>query len=215
MTADWFRQTEWSEKHLAEFLARNRRSRGSHSKSQHILLQAGALLGTSSPPLAEAGLDLLVNHYFPEYSRETLASAAFCCAGRCCEALGRVDEAIAYYERALERESEMPNVESGAAYLLAKMAVELGRGHLVKRALLGIDPEKASLFPWHSYIVAGACAFLAAQEGDPASARTHAKAALDRAAVLDNGLGWGRGALGTVRETETRFHKTVTVLAGA
>jgi hypothetical protein len=95
------------------------------------------------------------------------------------------------------------------------MAIVLGRDDLVRRALLGIDPSKTSPFPWHSYIVYGARAFLAAFDGDPASARALAQAALGSAAVSDNGLGWGRGALGAVRETETRFHEAVTKLAGA
>jgi hypothetical protein len=48
----------------------------------------------------EAGLELLVNYYFPHYAQEVLASEAFCCAGRCCEILGRIDEALGFYERA-------------------------------------------------------------------------------------------------------------------
>jgi len=182
MTADWFRQTEWSDKHLAEFLARNKRSRGNASRAQHIRIQAVTLLETDKPLLVEAGLQLLVDHYFPQFSRELDASVAFGCAGQCCEALGRLDDAVGYYERALAHEIEMPNVQSGAAYSLAKLAVELGRRDLVSRALQGIDPQKASPFPWHSYIVTGARAFLAALEGD-----------LPSACSCSGGVGQGRG----------------------
>jgi len=213
MTAEWFRQTEWSEKHLAEFLARNRRSRGNASKAQHIRIQAVTLLQTAKPMLVESALQLLVEQYFPTFSRELDASAALCCAGQCCEALGRSDDAVAYYEHAVKREVEMPSATSGAVYLLAKLGVELGQEELVRRALSFLDAATPSPFPWHSYVVCGARAFLAALEGDSTSASAHAQAALNRAAISDNGLGWGRGALGAVKEGETRFHETITKLA--
>jgi tetratricopeptide (TPR) repeat protein len=215
MTADWFRQTEWSDKHLAEFLARNGRRRGNASKAQYIRVQAVTLLQTAKPVLVAAALQLLVEHYFPKFSRELDASAASCCAGQCCEVLGQLDDAIAYYKRAVDREVEMPNATSSAAYLLAKLGVELGREALVRRALSCAEVARPSPFPWHSYILSGARAFLAALDGDPVAARAYARAALESASVSSNGLGAGRDPIGTVQEQRTRFHAAVAKIAGA
>ncbi|MFO0640781.1 MAG: tetratricopeptide repeat protein [Polyangiaceae bacterium] len=206
---EWFRRTTWSDADLAAFLERNRRSRGDRSKAQYVRVQAHTLLETGVPELIQGALDLLVDHYFPLYSAAFDSSSAFCCAGQCCEALGLHDEAIAYYRRALVREREARVPKTSAEFLYAKLAVELACYDLVDEALSAIDQTDGSPFPWHAYIANGARAVALHAKGDREAARTLAQAALSSASVQNNGLGHGRGSLGTVRDTNTRFHAVI------
>lgn len=215
MTAEWFRQVDWSDGHLAAFLKRNARSRGDMMRAQYVRLQAVTLFATHDDRLIQAALDLLNKHFFPLYSTTLDASAAFCCAGECSESLGHLDEAISFYQRALAREVELPSAKSSATFLFAKLVVEAERTDLVDEAVLGLDRFGSSPFPWHRYVDRGTRAVQASARGDMDAAGPLAVAALEAASIRDTGLGHGRGALGTVTETGNRFHRLIERLAGA
>src|SRR4029453_11686154 len=92
-------------------------------------------------------------------------------AGQCCEALGRSEEAIAFYRQALERERAFPGMRSNAGFRLAKVVVENRRSELYPEAIAAAESQGAPVFPWHAYMLYGARAAIAEHRGDRAEAR--------------------------------------------
>jgi len=205
---DWFRRTTWTELDADEFFARNRRSRSAFKKAQYMRIQAETLLDTGNRNLATAALELL-KQSFREFPDTTDCALAYDAAGRCCQALGRCEEALNYYRRAMEREREFPGIGSLACFHFAILVAEQGRQELFDEALLALDSFGPAVFPWHAYVDNGARAIIASQRGQAELARACARRALDAASIRDSGLGWGRASVGLVKEQDMRtaFHR--------
>jgi hypothetical protein len=136
-------------------------------------------------------------------------------AGQCCEALGRVEDALGFYRQALLREREFSGMLSNAGFRLAKLVVEGERSELFSEAIAAAEVQGAPVFPWHTYVLYGTRAAIADNRGDRAEARALATTALQAADVKDTGLSHGRGHLGTVSDTRTRFHQILLKIADA
>jgi tetratricopeptide (TPR) repeat protein len=211
---DWCRRTTWTAQDQKEFFDRNARSRGDHSKAQYLRIQACTLLDTGQPDLIESALQLL-EQSCSDYPNAMDRALALQAAGECCEALGRTEQAIVHYLRALDREREFPGIRSNAAFLLAKIVVEHDRRDLYTKALAAAESYGAPVFPWHAYFLNGLRAAVAQEKGDLSTARAHAKLALEASAIRDTGLSHGRGHLGTVRDTPTVFHSFILKISHA
>lgn len=209
---DWYRRTTWTPDDQREFHGCIRRSRGIDSKAQYIRIQARALLQTGDASLIAAALELL-EQSFADYPGTVGHSLTLETAGDCCAALNRIDDAIAYYQRALAREKEFPGVKSNARFSLGKLAVENSRSELYGDVLRGLDDFGDLVFPWHEYMANGIRALVAQSYGDTGLARSYAAAAIEAAVAADSGLGWGRGELGLVKNTDTRMHRELLKIA--
>lgn len=210
---EWFRRTTWDADALAEFLKRNKRSRGDASKAQYVYLQAVTLSSTGDASLAAAAYELLRDHFFPLYEATLHASPAHWCAGLCLEGLGDHEAAIAHYRKAVVIERSKPGMNSNAAFDFARLVVEQSNEGLYDEAVQGVDEHGPSPFPIHAYITNGVRAARAQRDGQRSRARELAKAALESGAIDDTGLSHGRGDLGTVRDTNSRFHALILQLA--
>jgi tetratricopeptide (TPR) repeat protein len=148
---------------------------------------------------------------FREYPNANDRALAYDCAGRCCALLGRSEDALTYYRRALEREREYPGLGTNAPFHLAELVAKQNRTDLFDEVLNALDTFGAPVFPWHAYYDRGFRALVAATRGNAEAARRLAREALQAAAVKDTGLGWGRGALGTVTlgEIDDGFHASL------
>lgn len=169
-------------------------------------IQADTLSGTGDPQLVQAGLEL-VEQACAEFPDATDRSWMLEIAGKCCQALGRVDDAIEYYRRALQRDRESPGFNSNAGYRLATLVVEAERHELYDEAIVVVQARGKATFPTQAYTIDGVRAIVSHRRGDTDSAKAFAQAALAAAGVRDIGLSHGRGQLGTVQNTSTAFHR--------
>lgn len=168
-------------------------------------IQAETLLATGRAELVAAALDLL-EQCLREYPENLMLSPTLDAAGRCCETLGRVDDAVEYYRRTLLREADFPGIKTNACFQFARLAAEHQRADLYVEALSAVDAFGAPVFPAHAYYQQGIRAVVADATGRHQEARHHARAALDAASVRDTGLSHGRGHLGTVATPPKTFH---------
>jgi len=210
---DWYRRTTWTPDDQREFHDRNRRSRGTDSKAQYIRIQAWTLFETGDGSLINDALELL-EQSFVDYPASFDCALSFETAGRCCEALNRIGEAISYYQKALARQKEFPGVVTNACFSLGKLAVEQERSDLYDTVLSALDDFGHLMLPWQAYMAYGIRAVIALSNGDDALARSYADRAFDAAAVRDSGLGWGRAKVGIVKDTNTRMHSRLLTIAG-
>ena len=180
MSADWFRNTTWNEaveRIFNEKLSRARR------KEQYLRIQA-CVLARSHP---EVALQLL-DRYFA-LNDDFDHAQAYVDRATALLAMGRVNEAIESYDAALVREAEFPNVQTQAyldlPYLIATRDIREKYSYALQllekhkgRPMFAVDR-----FRWHA-----AYALIAAERRDLATARAHAQAALEAAAVDHSGF---------------------------
>ena len=183
---DWFRNSEWNESIERGFEERLRRAR---KKSQYLRIQADYLAG--SHPLVS--LQLLERYFLLE---EKLCWAqAYCGQASAFLALGRIDDAIISYERALDREKEFPNVKSRAYIDLPFLIATNGLRERFDRAVQILRDNQSQLtFPVDRFMWHAALALIAKSRGDSASASEHASLALIEAGQEHSGF---------------RFHPTI------
>ena len=179
MTADWFRNTDWSATIEAEFnenLSRARR------KEQYLRIQASTLARTNP----EVALRLLDRYFelpdnFDHAQAHVDRAAAFL-------ALMRIDDALDSYEDALARESEFPKLRTEAYLELPFQIAVLRLRNRYARALEVLRTNQSRLmfpvdhFRWHA-----AMALIAAHLGQP-DARVHAERALEASARDKSGF---------------------------
>jgi tetratricopeptide (TPR) repeat protein len=210
---NWYRRTTWTPEDQAAFFQRNRRSRGPDSKAQYMRIQAETLRETGDKSLIGAGLELL-EQSFRDYPNAMDCAQAYECAARCCESLGRIEEAITYFRKAIQREREFPGIGTNACFRFGKLVVKQGQSDLFDEVVAAIDRFGHPVFPWHAYFGYGTKAVVAYARQEKESARELAQAALKAAGVKDSGLGSGRGNIGIVGETDTVFHGRLLAAAG-
>ena len=172
---DWYRHTAWDSEIEAAFEAKLKRARG---KAQYLRIQALHL--TQSHP--EVALRLL-DRYFELGSDLVGCSAAHESRAEAYLALGRIDEAIACYEAALEREAAFPNAKSNVSveypFLIATHNL---RQHFA-RALQILEANRDDVaFPVNRFRWHAARALILTELGSAHDARSSAKLALEAAA---------------------------------
>lgn len=179
-TEDWYRNTEWTEDvatHFEEKLKKARR------KEQYLRIQAN-VLATHHPIVALALLD----RYFA-LPDDFDHAQAYVDRATALLSLGRIEEAIASYEAALDREASFPKLLTQAyvdlPYLIAVREVKAR----YDRALELLDKHQVRLmfpvdhFKWHA-----ARAFILAFRNDQVGAKAHAKLALEAASRDKSGF---------------------------
>jgi hypothetical protein len=178
MSSDnWFRNTEWSETIASEFEAKLRRAR---RKEQYLRIQA-CTLAPSRPDVAH----LLLDRYF-EMQDDFDHAQAHVDRATAYLSEGKIEQAIASYEAAVQREAEFPNLRTQAYVELPYLVAVNGLVNHYDRAVEILDTYQDRLmfavdhFKWNA-----AQAIIAHARCNAASAKSYAKAALS-AAERDN-----------------------------
>jgi hypothetical protein len=210
----WYRRVTWTSEDQAAFFQRNRLSLGPDSKAQYMRIQAETLRATGDEALIRGASELL-EQSFRDYPNAMDCALAYECAARCCESLGQLDEGISYFRTALQREEEFRGIGTNACFRFGKLVVEQGRSDLYDEAISAIDGFGHPVFPWHAYFAYGTKAVVAHARHEKESAHKFAHAALKASAVTDSGLGWGRGKIGVVTDSDTVFHQRLLAAASA
>ena len=213
MAKDWFRKTSWSEADQADFFAHLGRSRGKGMKGQYLRIQACHLEDTGSPELMRTALTLL-DKMLLEFPETNELACAYKQKASCLSKLGELDQAIAYYQRALQTEREFPNVKTDAFLEFGRLVVENNLADLFDKALEALEElnSRGIKFPSDIFQAFGIRSIIAAQRGETERAKEFAKIALEVADKVHSGLRY-YSTLGLVRDKETPFFKSVKAIA--
>ncbi len=178
---DWFQNTTWDTATEARFNGKLCRAR---NKAFYLRVQAGHLV-TADP---RAALSLL-DRYFA--LGDDLAKAqAFADQARAYLALGAQEEALRSLENALQREIEVPNVQTWAWSDYAVIVAQQRLDHHYVRALqlLRQHPAQSQVFAVTRFLWYAAFALIATAQGQRDEAREAAANALSYADVRDSGF---------------------------
>lgn len=213
MATDWFRKTSWDEADQADFFACLKRSRTCSKKAQYLRIQAVYLEGAGTPELVKASLTLL-DKMFAEFPEKTELASAYCQKASCLDKLGEIDQAVAFYQRALKTEREFPNVKTNAFIQFGRLVVENNLTKFFDEALEELKEldSRGIKFPSDIYQAFGIRSIIAAQRGEADKAKDFAKIALRAAGKTHSGLRY-HPTVGLVRGEETPFLKSVTAIA--
>jgi tetratricopeptide (TPR) repeat protein len=190
MSDDWFRNTDWNEAISRRFDEKLKRAR---RKEQYLRIQACTLAPTH-PVIA---LELL-DRYFKLPDNFDHAQG-FVDRATALRALGRIEEAVASYEAALEREVAFPNLKTEAYLELPYVIATESLRARYDQALAILDEHKDRLtFPVEHFLWHALHALILADSGARAAAVPHAHQALALASVDHCGLRY-HPAVGLVR----------------
>ena len=196
---DWYRNTEWNPDTEAAFRAKLSRSRS--GRPQYLRIQAGYL--AERYPLAALSL---VDEYF-ETGDGFDVPTAFCVRAEACCALGRIDDAVAAYKRALAWEEAHPHHISTARIDLPRLVAERCLSSEYAYALDILATRFKPMdhqFPSTRYLWNGSNALILSELGRAAEAQELAELALRAAALTESPFRYHR-TVGVVRDTSDEF----------
>lgn len=177
---DWFRNTEWNELIERAFEDKLRRSR---RKSQYLRIQAHTL-AESHPVVA---LQLLERYF--ELEDKFDCAQAYCDQATAFLSLGRPEDAVICYEKALRREAEFPNLETQAYLELPFLiATRRLRDRFDQAEQILRDHQSRLTFPVDRFMWHSSWALIATSRGDGARASEHASQALIEAQQRHSGM---------------------------
>lgn len=203
---DWFRNEEWNATIEAQFFEKLRRAR---DKAQYLCIQSGHL--AKAHP--EAALELLKRYF--ALGEDFHMASAFLNEAAAYLTLGRIDEAIRSYRKALEREREFPNLKTAAWSEYALLIATESREPDYDEVLQLLEERKSELmfpverFKWHA-----ANALIRAAQGHRQEAKEHAIKALDAARTDDSGFRY-HPKVGLVGSTYEDLRNKLVQLSGA
>ncbi|WP_156930424.1 tetratricopeptide repeat protein [Sphingomonas jaspsi] len=204
---EWYRNKGWSAATEAAF--REKLSRSRSSRPQYLRIQADYI--TDSHPHAALAL---IGEYF-ETGDEFDVPMAFCTQARAYCCLGKIDEAIASYKRALSWEESHPGLISPARTNYPKLVAEKRLSGEYDYALDVLANRFQPLdhqFPLDRYHWNGINALIASELGHQADAREFAERALRAAAQTESPFRYHKG-VGIVRNTTDEFGRRIKRLA--
>jgi hypothetical protein len=202
---DWFRNTEWNESIERAFEEKLRRAR---QKSQRLRIQA-CMLATSHPAIT---LQLLQRYFAlgDEFDR----AQAYCDQANAFLSLGRVEEAVTSFERALDREVEFPNCKTQAYIDLPFLIVTRGlRDRFDQAEHLLRDHRSRLTFPVDRFMWHSALALIAKSRGEGAAASEHASRALIEANQRHSGFRY-HSTIGLVSHLHQKLIEELTQMSG-
>jgi tetratricopeptide (TPR) repeat protein len=190
MSDDWYSKTTWTEADQADFFARLKRSRTAHNKANYLWVQARELdkVGLSHKAM------MLLNKVLTEFPEPYWLPLVCKLKAEIFVKIGNLDEAIAFYRRALVVENKMMPLYDEALAVLDEMEL----------------PGKK--FPVQIYKKNGILAIIAAHKRQSENARKFAQIALDAVAKDNSGFRY-HPKFGLVQDQESKFYNAVEAIA--
>lgn len=205
---DWYRNERWDAEIEAAFRARLARSRRPN-RDQYLTLQAGHL-AKAAPEAAIA----LAEEYLASGDTLYLINALGARAAAF-EALGRFDQAIADYKRALDHEREHPHLIGTARWdypcLVATQRIAGDYADALTVLAERFQPGDMG-FPRHRYLWNGAQALILSETGRRDEARRFAERALAAAAETQSPYRHHR-TMGLVNDSDDDFRRRLKRIA--
>jgi tetratricopeptide (TPR) repeat protein len=210
MADDWFTKKTWSEADQADFFARLKRTRTPHHKANYLWVQARELDNVGLPLEAMTLLDKVLSE-FPEPFWLPLVCQL---KAEIFVKFGDLDQAIAFYRRALDIERKHPNHRTQAVYDFGKLVTENKMTMLYDEALAVLKEMETpgTKFPDAVYKINGIFAVVAEHKGQVEEAKKFAQAALD-AAVKDKSDFRHHPKFGLVKDKKSKFYETIEAIA--
>jgi tetratricopeptide (TPR) repeat protein len=201
--SDWFRKKTWTPADQGDFFARLKRSRGQFHKAQYLRIQAYELQTVGTEELLNASLELL-KQLFEEFPDKSQLAQAAAQQGDCLKGLGKTNEALASYRKAMEIQKQKTSCATNAyrsfAWLVATKPIPDAYGD----ALSALNEfGKHETFPIEHYQSSASRALIYEAEGKIGLAKSWACEALNAAAKEHSGFRY-HSKLGLVRNPETK-----------
>ena len=206
MSEDWYRNRTWNAKIAREFDQRLQRAR---DKEQYLRIQA-CTLATEFP---EVALELLERYFaLPDDSDH---AQAYVDRAAALLALGKPEEAVTAYERALAREIEFPNLLTQAYIELPFLIATTPLADRYGQALELLEKHKDRLtFPLDHFHWNASRALILTAQGHSVAATTYARHALDAAAREHSGFRY-HPAVGIVGDEHAALVQKLEALSDA
>ncbi len=204
---DWFRNSDWNGDIEAAFRAKLSRSRS--SRPQYLEIQAGYL--TESHPTVALRL---IEEYF-KTGDEFVVPGAFCVQGQAYLSLGKIEEAVGAYKRALDWEIEHPGLVTNARIALPRLIADLRLTDEYEYALNILTTrfnKSDHSWPLTRYLWNGSSALIASDLGQHADAKDLAERALRAAAQTESPFRYHRD-IGLVENTSDEFGRRLKRIA--
>jgi len=184
MSHDWYRRTSWNSSEEEAFFDRLKRSRSQYNKAQYLRIQAGYL--ESKYP--EESLRLL-NILIEELPEPSELAQAFLQKAHCLISLSRFDEAVTFFRKVLEQESDYPKALTQGyldfpTFVVAHDLKDLFQ--VVRKVLL--DNKSRLMFPIDRYRYHTSLALIEWENGNNDDAKSHALHALKATAEKKSGF---------------------------
>ena len=204
---DWYRNEEWSAATEATF--RDKLSRSRSSRAQYLRIQAD-YLADNHPQAALA----LIEEYF-ETGDQFDVPMALCARAQAYRSLGKIDEAVAAYKRALNWEETHPRYTTPARTYYPKLVAErrISREYDYALYILAdrFQPTDHQ-FPMDRYNWNGSNALIASEQGRLVEAKEFAERALRAAAQTESPFRFHR-KIGIVQNSSDDFGRRIKRLA--
>jgi tetratricopeptide (TPR) repeat protein len=210
MSDDWYSKTTWTEADQADFFARLKRSRMAHNKANYLWVQARELDKVGLSHEAMMLLDKVLTEFPEPYWLPLVCKLK----AEIFIKLGNLDQAIAFYRRALDVERQHPNHRTQVVYDFGKLVVENKMTPLYDEALAVLNEMEVpgKKFPVQIYKKNGILAIMAAHKGQGENAGKFAQIALDAVAKDDSGFRY-HPKFGLVQDQESKFYNAVEAIA--
>jgi tetratricopeptide (TPR) repeat protein len=177
---DWFRNEKWSPEIETQFFDKLGRAR---DKAQYLKIQSGYL--TERHPIVALRL---LEEYFA-LQQHLFDADAYLQQAQAYKTLGREDDAINSYQKALQRERDFPNVKTQAWSEFGLLVATMQKRHLFDEALRALEEHKRDvIFPVQEFLWYAIHALIADAKHERELAQDYAVKALDSAEKSHSGF---------------------------
>jgi len=209
---DWFRKKTWTPVDQEDFFARLKRSRGQFNKAQYLRIQAYELQTVGTEELLKASLQLL-KLLLAEYDDGSQAIQIYNQEGDCLKGLGRIDEALASYQKAMEIERRDGKWATGAYLSFARLVATMPIPQFYDEALTALNEfGKREFLPVQQYWSSASRALIYKAKDNLDLAKSWAQVALEAASKDHSGLRY-HSKLGLVKNPDKKIYEQLKQLS--
>ena len=187
---EWYRKITWTKKDEEEFFTKLGRAR-KDGRAQYLKIQAITLIDTKKAKLLTVA-EKLINKLFSDYPNDKFEkSSSFKALGDIYKHRKKIDEAIAYYRKAVDFEAICPNEISGADLEYAELIVKFKKEkhyNFVEKLITKQIKEDEMSFPLEKYKAYSILAIINKYKGNNIRAEKFALLAEENASAETSGF---------------------------
>ncbi|MGA9797327.1 MAG: hypothetical protein WBQ17_17515 [Rhizomicrobium sp.] len=207
MAKDWFRKTKWDAENEADFFARLAKAKPLN-RAQYLGIQAITLIELK-PEIGARLADLALN----DYPRDVQRARWLSCRAKCAIQLKNIDEALNFFELAIQEGRNSPNMDVGAPADFAFLVAENDLHERYDDALRVLEEfPNQNAFPLAKFRFDASRALILSALGRGDEARNAARNALEAAAQGQTALRYHR-AIGLVGNTFSQIRRRLKKIA--